>query len=41
MRHMRDASGDRLVPFVSDVVSPGVTVQTDGGGGYIHEKKLM
>ena len=46
---MRDASGDRLVPFVSDVVSPGATVQTDGGGGYnelqkngyIHEKKLM
>ena len=34
MRHMRDASGDRLIPFVCDVVSPGATVQTDGGGGY-------
>ena len=34
MRHIPDASGDMLVPFVCDVVSPGATVQTDGWGGY-------
>ena len=49
MRYIRDASGDMLVPFVCDVVSPGATVQTDGWGGYnelqkngyVHQKKLM
>ena len=34
MRHIPDASGDKLVPFVCDVVAPGTTVQTDGWGGY-------
>jgi transposase-like protein len=39
----------RWFPFVCDVVSRGVTVQTDGWGGYnelqkngyVHQKKLM
>jgi transposase-like protein len=34
MRHIPDASGDKLVPFVYDVVTPGTTVQTGGWGGY-------
>ena len=34
LRHIPDASGDALVPFVCDVVSPGATVKTDGWGGY-------
>jgi len=34
MRHVPDASGDSLVPFVCDVVAPGSTVRTDGWGGY-------
>lgn len=34
MRHISDASGAKLVPFVCDVVVPGSTVQTDGWGGY-------
>lgn len=33
MRHIPDASGDQLVPFVCDVVTSGTTVQTDGWGG--------
>lgn len=49
MRHIPDASGDELVSFVCDVVSPGSTVQTDGWGGYnelqkngyVHQKKIM
>jgi transposase-like protein len=34
MRHIPDASGARLVPFVCDVVVPGAVVHTDGWGGY-------
>ena len=34
MRHVPDASGARLLPFVCDVVAPGSTVHTDGWGGY-------
>ena len=49
MRHIPDASGDKLVPFVCDVVAPGTTVQTDGWGGYndlqqngyVHQKKVL
>ena len=47
-RHIPDASGDKLVPFVCDVVTPGTPVQTDGWGGYndlqqngyVHQKKV-
>lgn len=34
MRHVPDASGANLVPFVCAVVAPGSTVRTDGWGGY-------
>jgi len=34
MRHIPDASGEVLVPFVRDTVKPGSVVQTDGWGGY-------
>lgn len=34
IRHILDASGDKLVPFVCDVVAQGSTVQTDGWSGY-------
>lgn len=34
MRHVPDASGSSLVPFVCDVVAPGTLVHTDGWGGY-------
>jgi transposase-like protein len=34
MRHVPDASGNHLVPFVCAVVAPGSTVRTDGWGGY-------
>jgi transposase-like protein len=34
MRHIPDASGDTLVPFVCDTVRLGSIVQTDGWGGY-------
>lgn len=34
MRHVPDASGSSLVPFVSEVVAPGSTILTDGWGGY-------
>lgn len=34
MRHIPDASGARLMPFVCDVVAPGAVVQTDGWSGY-------
>ena len=33
MRHIPDASGAELVPFVRDVVAQGAVVQTDGWGG--------
>jgi len=49
MRHLPDASGDNLVPFVCDVVTSGATVQTDGWGGYnnlqqngyVHQKTIL
>lgn len=49
MRHVPDASGDSLVPFVCDVVASGTHVQTDGWGGYhdlrqhgyVHQKKIL
>lgn len=34
MRHVPDASGASLLPFVCDVVAPVSTVHTDGWGGY-------
>ena len=34
MRHMPDAAGEALVPFICDTVRPGSVVQTDGWGGY-------
>ena len=34
MRHIPDASGASLIPFVRDVVAPGSVVSTDGWSGY-------
>lgn len=34
MRHIPDASGDNLLPFVCDVVAPGAEIHTDSWGGY-------
>ena len=34
MRNVPDASGDSLLPFVSDVVATGAVVSTDGWKGY-------
>ena len=34
MRHVPDASGSSLGPFVREVVAPGSTIRTDGWGGY-------
>ena len=34
LRHVPDASGASLIPFVNDVVAPGSTIQTDGWSGY-------
>ena len=34
MRHVPDASGASLLPFVCDVVAPGAVVFTDGWNGY-------
>lgn len=34
MRHVPDASGASLLPFVCDVVAPGAVVFTDGWSGY-------
>lgn len=34
MRHIPDASGDSLLPFVRDMVAPGSVVRTDGWSGY-------
>ena len=34
MRHIPDASGPRLLPFVCDVVTAGALVSTDGWKGY-------
>jgi transposase-like protein len=34
MRHIPDASGASLIPFICDVVAPGSVVTTDGWKGY-------
>jgi transposase-like protein len=34
MRHIPNASGTSLLPFVCDMVAPGAKVLTDGWGGY-------
>lgn len=34
MRHVPDASGANLIPFVCDAVAPGSEVHTDGWSGY-------
>jgi len=34
MRHVQDASGGSLVPFVCDVATPGSLIHTDGWSGY-------
>jgi len=49
MGHIPDASGNNLMPFISNVVAPGSTVQTDGWGGYnnlqqngyVHQKTVQ
>jgi len=49
MRHVPDASGASLVPFVCDVVAQGSTVRTDAWGGYnnvakrgyVHERTVL
>ena len=49
MRHIPDASGASLVPFVCDVVAPGAVVQTDGWQGsndlpkhgYVRQKTVL
>lgn len=34
MRHINDASGDNLIPFVCDTIAKGSIVHTDGWSGY-------
>ena len=34
MRHIPDASGDSLIPFIKDSISPSATLVTDGWSGY-------
>jgi len=43
MRHISDASGDSLLPFVRDVVMLGASVSTDGWTGYnsLHKHGYM
>lgn len=49
MRHIANASGNELIPFVCDVVLPGAIVQTDGWSGYsnlsqhgyLHQKTIL
>lgn len=49
MRHLPDASGASLPPFVGDVIAQGATVRTDGwtgyngllGQGYVHERTVL
>jgi len=49
MRHVPDASGASLQPFVRDVIAPGATVRTDGWTGYngllrhgyVHERTVL
>lgn len=40
LRHVSDASGKSLLPFVQDVVAPGSVVHTDGWPGYTGLEKL-
>jgi len=35
LRHLEDASGDSLIPFIQDVVQPKSIVRTDDWSGYI------
>jgi transposase-like protein len=49
MRHIPDSSGENLMQFVRDVVTPGSTARTDGWRGYnqlprhgyVHEKREL
>lgn len=49
MRHLPDASGASLEPFVCDVIAQGASVRTDGwsgynglvGHGYAHERTVL
>jgi transposase-like protein len=49
MRHISDASGANLQPFICDVVAQGATVRTDGWTGYnglpkhgyLHERTVL
>ena len=49
MRHVPDASGASLQPFVRDVIAQGATVRTDGWTGYngllrhgyVHERTVL
>lgn len=49
MRHVPDASGANLQPFICDVVTPGANVHTDGWTGYnglskhgyLHERVVL
>ena len=49
MRHVPDASGGSLEPFIADVVAPGAIVRTDGWNGYngltkagyVHERTVL
>jgi transposase-like protein len=49
MRHIPDASGANLQPFISDVISEGAIVRTDGWTGYngltkngfLHERTVL
>ena len=34
MRHIADASGEALVPFICDTVKSGSLIRTDGWSGY-------
>lgn len=36
LRHLEDASGDSLIPFIQDVIQPETTVCTDDWWGYIN-----
>jgi len=49
MRHIPNASGEALLPFVRDTVKPGSVVRTDGWGaysqlhqhGYLHQQIVL
>ena len=36
LRHLEDASGDSLIPFIQDVIQPKSIVRTDDWAGYIN-----